>query len=42
MRPVFRVARKRRDRVPRDAAKTKFEIPDLEEISRGIPQESAS
>ena len=42
MRPVFRVARKRQDRVPRDVAKTKFEIPDLEEISRGIPQESAS
>ena len=42
MRPVFRVARKRHDRVPRDVAKTKFVIPDLEEISRGIPQESAS
>src|SRR5215213_1375323 len=34
MRPFFRVARKRMDRVPRDASKTKFEIPDLEEISR--------
>jgi len=42
MRPMFRVARKTRDRVPRDAAKTKFEIPDLEEISRTVPQESAS
>ncbi len=42
MRPIFRVARKRHDRVPRDVAKTKFEIPDLEEISRGLPQESAS
>jgi hypothetical protein len=42
MRPFFRVARKRHDRVPRDASKTKFEIPDLEEISRTIPQESAS
>ena len=42
MRPVFRIARKRQDRVPRDVAKTKFVIPDLEEISRGIPQESAS
>jgi len=41
MRPFFRIARKKRDRVPRDAAKTKFEIPDLEEI-RAIPQESAS
>jgi len=42
MRPFFRVARKRHDRLPRDVAKTKFEIPDLEEISPGIPQESAS
>lgn len=42
MRPFFRVARKGRDRVPRDVAKTKFVIPDLEEISTGIPQESAS
>lgn len=42
MRPFFRIARKRHDRVPRDVAKTKFEIPDLEEISRAIPQESAS
>lgn len=42
MRPVFRLARKRQDRVPRDVAKTKFEIPDLDELTRGIPQESAS
>jgi hypothetical protein len=42
MRPFFRAARKRQDRLPRDVAKTKFEIPDLEEISHGIPQESAS
>src|SRR5688572_20218840 len=43
MRPFFRVARKKRDRLPRDVAKPKFEIPDnLEEISPGIPQESAS
>ena len=43
MRPFFRVARKKRDRLPRDAAKAKFVIPDnLEEISPGIPQESAS
>ena len=33
MRPVFRLARKRADRVPRDVAKTNFEIPDLEELS---------
>jgi hypothetical protein len=42
MRPFFRVARKRPDRLPRDVAKTKFEIPDLEEISPGIPQETVS
>lgn len=43
MRPFFRVARKKRDRLPRDVAKAKFVIPDnLEEISPGIPQESAS
>lgn len=43
MRPFFRVARKKLDRLPRDVAKAKFEIPDnLEEISPGIPQESAS
>jgi hypothetical protein len=42
MRPFFRIARKRHDRVPRDVAKTKFEIPDLDDISRGFPQESAS
>ena len=42
VRPIFRVARKRQDRLPRNVAKTKFEIPDLEEISPGIPQESTS
>lgn len=33
MRPVFRIVRKRADHVPRDAAKTNFEIPDLGELS---------
>ena len=42
MRPVFRIARKRYDRVPRDATKTKFKIPDVEEVGGAIPQESAS
>jgi hypothetical protein len=42
MRPFFRIARKRPDRLPRDVAKTKFEIPDVEEISSGIPQETVS
>ena len=33
VRPVFRVARKRMDRVPRDPSKAEFEIPDLQELS---------
>lgn len=42
IRPFFRIARKRQDRVPRDAAATKFVIPDMDEVSHAIPQESAS
>jgi hypothetical protein len=33
MRPFFALARKKYDRVPRDVAKTQFEIPNLEEIA---------
>jgi hypothetical protein len=33
MRPVFRVARKKKDRVPLNPAATKFEIPDPHEVS---------
>jgi hypothetical protein len=33
MRPFFEAARKRRDRVPKHASETKFEIPNLEEIA---------
>ena len=33
MRPVFRAARKKADRVPRDAERARFEIPDLEELT---------
>jgi hypothetical protein len=33
MRPFFAVARKKHDRVPTDAAKTHFEIPNLEDIA---------
>jgi hypothetical protein len=33
MRPFFEIARKKQDRVPKDAAETKFEIPNLEEIA---------
>lgn len=36
MRPVFSLARKKKDRVPKDLATTRFEIPDLEEISREL------
>jgi len=32
MRPIFRIARKRADRVPRDVEKTEFRIPEREEI----------
>jgi len=33
MRPFFALARKKYDRVPKDAAKTDFEIPNLEDIA---------
>ncbi len=33
VRPVFRVVRKRKDRVPVNASATRFEIPDLTELS---------
>jgi hypothetical protein len=33
MRPFFAMARKKQDRVPKDVAKTQFEIPNLEDIS---------
>ncbi|MEP6947447.1 MAG: hypothetical protein ABJA02_16130 [Acidobacteriota bacterium] len=36
MRPVFRVVRKRADRVPKNVANTKFEIPDLEDLSADL------
>jgi hypothetical protein len=39
-RPVFRVVRKRADRVPRNAARTKFEIPDLEDLTAALTSES--
>lgn len=39
MRPAFRLARKRKDRVPKDIARTKFETLDLEEISRTLGSE---
>jgi len=33
LRPLFRLAMKREDRVPQDVSQTKFEIPDLKEIN---------
>ena len=43
MRPFFEVARKKRDRVPKDAAETKFEIPNLEEIaSKSLSSDAVS
>jgi len=40
-RPLFRRAMKPEDRVPRDASETKFEIPDLQEISTRLAAEQA-
>lgn len=42
MRPFFRLARKKADRVPVTVEKARFEIPDLEEISRYLSSESAT
>jgi len=39
MRPVFSAARSRKDRVPKDIARTKFEIPDLDDIARSLTTE---
>ena len=39
-RPIFRMARKRVDRVPVSAARTKFEIPDLDDLSRELSSET--
>jgi len=41
VRPAFRAARKRADRVPRDAEKARFEIPDLEEITVELSSRAA-
>lgn len=42
MRPAFRIARKRVDRVPRDVAKAKFEVAEADEVSRSLTSETAS
>ncbi len=41
LRPLFRLAMKREDHVPRDASQTKFEIPDLQEIAAALTNEQA-
>lgn len=42
MRPAFRIARKKKDRVPKDVTRTKFEIPDLEDIALGLSRETVA
>lgn len=41
VRPVFSLARKKKDRVPDHVNKTKFEIPDLQEIASSLTAEQA-
>ncbi|MCW5959571.1 MAG: hypothetical protein KIS76_05365 [Pyrinomonadaceae bacterium] len=36
MRPFFSIARKKKDRVPKNISKTKFEIPELHEITASL------
>jgi hypothetical protein len=42
MRPFFSIARKKIDRVPKDAAKTSFEIPNLEDIAPSLTSDPVS
>ena len=42
MRPVFRVVRKRRDRVPKDLGRANFEVIELDELSGSLSSEAAS
>lgn len=42
VRPIFSVTRKRIDRVPKDAAKTSFEIPDLGDIAPSLTSDPVS
>ena len=41
MRPVFRMARKKYDRVPKHVGEAKFQIPAYDDIAQPVPQESA-
>lgn len=42
MRPLFSITRKRRDRVPKTVEKTKFEIPNLEDITPSLTSDPVS
>ena len=42
MRPIFSLSRKRKDRVPKTVEKTKFEIPNLEEITPSLSSDAVS
>ncbi len=42
MRPVFRAVRKRRDHVPKDVDRAKFEAFELDDLTRGLSSETAS
>ncbi|MBC7898787.1 MAG: hypothetical protein H7070_01930 [Saprospiraceae bacterium] len=41
-RPIFNLARKKIDRVPKDGTKASFEIPDLDEVLRSLSSETVS
>lgn len=42
LRPVFALARKKRDRVPKNVETTKFEIPNLEDIAPSLSSDAVS
>ena len=42
MRPIFEIARKKKDRVPKNLEETKFETPDLQEIKPTFPSPPTS
>ncbi len=42
MRPVFSLTRKKRDRVPKDVSKTKFDVPDSEEFMPSLASDTVS
>ncbi|HMJ09031.1 MAG TPA: hypothetical protein VK468_08500 [Pyrinomonadaceae bacterium] len=42
MRPIFRLARKKHDRVPKNVGKTSFEISDGDDISRSFSSDAVS